>query len=211
MGSAIFWVLLILSLILFIFAAVVFLLKGPPVGCANLSGLWQRPNCVNIMEEKFDSSIPTPTQKIYLGDFTFDPNLQGGPLCFPMFYAFRYVRISDGSFGPLSPWTTEPIYSGAPNFPCVDEKCGSIPTGKQSCKFNRPVIVTVDPLDLSMVDGYVLNLHRQIGHLDITNEGDIVGMLLAPERDQPDANGWTSHWVDVMFNENPQGQTCKGC
>lgn len=210
--SIVFWILLILSIILFIFAFICFMLKGPSNNiCQNMPGLWQKPNCVNVMEKKMDLSIPKPKQKIYIGQFSYDPNLAGGPVCFPMYYAFRYVRISDGSFGPLSDWTTIPVYAGAKTLPCIDTKCSNVPLGKDSCNFNRPVMVTIDPLDLAMVDGYVLNLHRQSGGFDPSDEGEIVGILLAASRDQPNGSGWTSSWVDVIFNTNQRGQICKGC
>jgi hypothetical protein len=209
------WLIIFLVLSLIIFVVVLGLYyflnkKNVDVGCTGMSGEWQRPYCVNIIETELDLSIPKPQQKLYLGDFSYDPNLQGGPICSPMYYAFRYVRESDGKYGPLSNWTTVPVQSGATNLPCVSNSV-TCQTGKATCNNNRPVIVTVESLDYAMSDGYILNLHRQIGTLDTTNEGDIVGMLLAVNKDSPDGNGFTSHWVDVMFNPNSRGQICRGC
>lgn len=206
----VFWSLLVLSLVFFIIAFVIYIWRERvQSGCAGMSGIWQRPYCVNIIETEYDKSIVQPLQPLYLGDFSFDPHLQGGPICYPLYYAFRYVRMSDGKYGPLSNWTTIPVQSGANTLPCVpNSQCQ---TGRTTCNNNRPTIVTIDALDYSMADGYALNLHRQIGSLDPTNEGDIVGMLLAINKDSPDGNGFTSHWVDVLFNQNSQGQICRGC
>lgn len=212
-------VLGVLTILFLILAIFIFMMGKPVIDYCNRAGpTWVRPYCVYIDEKYADNSIPNPQQQLYLGNFTYDPNLPGGPLCDPMYYAFRYVRISDGGYSKLSPWTTTPIYSGAKTLPCYPsgkstDNCAhdNIPTGSSTCKNNRPVIVTVDPLDLAIIDGYVLNLHRQVGTFDPNSEGQMIGFLMAGERNNPDGNGWTSNWVDVLFNPNPNGNRCKGC
>jgi hypothetical protein len=225
MHSVWYVVFTVLTLLFLGIAIGIFILKQPIIdSCQGVSNIWVRPQCVYIQEKYLDTTIPIPKQNLYLGDFTYDPNLPGGPLCEPMYYAFRYVRTSDGGYSPLSPWTTIPIYSGASTFPCYpqgsnptsnppDGWCSldGIETGSQSCQFNRPTIVTVDPLDLAIADGYILNLHRQIGTFDPTSTGELVGNLLAVSRNNPNAQGWTSSWPDVLFNPNSQGTRCRGC
>lgn len=193
--------------------------KSPQNGCDNAPPEWVRPNCVYVQEKYLDDTIPGPKQNLYLGSFTYSQSIQGGPLCDPTYYAFRYVRMSDGGYSKMSPWMTIPVQSGANNLPCyptdplnVDQcKAVGITTGSQSCSFNRPEIVTVDDLDLSMKEGYVLNLHRQIGKLNPDSEGDTVGFLIAPDKKKSKGQLFSSHWPDIIFPTTNNGIYCRGC
>lgn len=179
------------------------LTSTPPNPCGNLPGSWVRPNCWWVNERYADSTIPAPTQQVYLGAFSEDPSLPGGPLCTPMWYAFRYVRISDGGYSSLSPWSGT-IYAGAPTLPCAPS--GSCGQGSNTCTFNRPTLVTIETLPFTVADGYLLNLHRQTGTFDPNSEGQIVGNLILV----PSSLG-TSFWSDVNYNPNLPGVTCPGC
>jgi hypothetical protein len=75
---------------------------------------WQPPQ-----EVKFDPSIATPQQNLYLLQFINNP--MGGPRCCKkMWYAFRYVN-ADGRYGALGSWTTLPVFAGAKVLPCIPE------------------------------------------------------------------------------------------
>lgn len=187
---------------------VMFYKDSNPSTCPT-TGLWVKPLCVFVSENYADSTLPTPTQSIYLQSFTYDPNLSGGAICEPQWYAFRYVRISDGGYSALSNWTTIPVQSGTTNLPCYGscQNIGISPT-TNTCTFNRPTLATVAPLDLSFAQGYVLNLHRQSGTFDPNEDGDLVGFLI--ETNSPNQI-FTSQWTDILFTTNPNGQICQGC
>lgn len=196
--------------------------SAPPGNCVNLPEMWVRPTCAFVKEDHLDTSIVKPSQNIYLGDFVSNPNINaGGGICTPLYYAFRYVRVNDGAYGPLSDWTTIPVQSGSTLLPCYPKdpsetdpskncKADNIQTGKLSCDFNQPTLVTVDPLDYSITEGYILNIHRQEGSLDLTSEGDIVGNLINSGKNTSNAKGWTSFWIEVLFPADPPGAAC-GC
>lgn len=235
------WKYILLGILLLLFIiAIIFIYfytktPNPNNECNNATPQWVRPNCVFIQENYADSTITDPQQQLYLGAFSYDPNLSGGPLCQPMWYSFRYVRLSDGGYSSLSPWTPLPIFSGAAVLPCYpstsyepnnmhtlynkcpDEKLRTVSDycnvdniieGTGSCQFNRPTIVTVDPLDQELITGYVLNLHRQVGTFDPNSEGQIIGFLIPDTNNQ---QGWTSHWVDILYNPNQANSRCQGC
>lgn len=220
------WALLsILSLITLILIALfiwvfVFLKNPPQIPCP--AG-WDK-NCSYILEKYYDESIDvTKPLPLYLGDFEFKVG-EGPPLCKPMWYAFRYVRLNDGGFGSLGPWTDKPVFANAPtngqncNLPCPGQNCpvdqdgNSKYCGPVSCNFNHPVMGTVDDLGYSsQKDGVYANVHRYIGTDDTTpppigEEGEIVGILLPSS-----SYALKSMIVDVLYNPNTQGATCSGC
>ncbi len=214
-------ILSIIALVLIGFGIVVALMKQPSLNnCGRAGPEYIRPQCVSINELYADSTVPTPSQPIYLLKFTYDPSAAslGGPPCNPLWYAYRYVRTSDGGYGPLSSWTTQPIYAGSPNPPCVpvtgqppNNWCSlnGIATGcgsGGSSTFNEPVVGTTGTLELSLADGYVLNLHRQVGTFDPTSEGQLVGQLIAPSRSS--STGPTSFWYDISFSTNSGNTRC---
>lgn len=177
----------------------------------------QDSECVYYLEKYPDSSITTPGQTLYLGAFSYSRGA-GPALCQPMWYAFRYVRQSDGGYGPLSDWTpaSQPIFAGSCNLPCAPKVCGSTlvpPTGNShaSVTYNAPQVVTVSTLDYPLYQGYVANIHRYVG-TDPTipppagTEGTIIGTL---ETVSSSSHGFTSQFIDVLFNPNPGGgSTC---
>lgn len=173
--------------------------------------------CLYYLEKYSDPSITTPDQTLYLGSFSYSQGA-GPALCQPMWYAFRYVRQSDGGYGQLSHWTTLPIFAGSCNLPCAPSStsgsgsCGTAlvppPNNSQaSITYNAPQVVTVSALDYPLYQGYVANVHRYVGTDPNTpppegTVGTIVGTL------QPvsfNSNGFTGQLIDVVFNPNQGG------
>jgi hypothetical protein len=163
--------------------------------------------CHYVQENYADASIATPNTPLYIGDFENNPSDPGPALCEPMWYAIRYVRQSDGGYGPLGAWTTIPVQAGATTLPCPPSGCGTnVAIGPASCNANRAVMGTTSPLQYSIIDGYWANVHRQTGTFDSTSEGDIVGVLIAPFS----SYDLTSAISDVIYN--PYSPTpCAGC
>ena len=170
----------------------------------------QDTNCIYYLEKYADSTITTPLQSLFLGSFSYSRGA-GPALCQPMLYAFRYVRQSDGGYGPLSPWTTLPIFAGSCNLPCAPKVCGTSlvpPAGNSqaSITYNSPQVVTVSNLDYPLYQGYVANIHRYVGTSPPLSgtEGTIIGTL---EPIGSNSNGFTSQFNDVLFNPNQGGGT----
>lgn len=189
-----------LSLLCIAIAAYFYFLKDPRTdpspecayGCdiAKDKAPWQNgEKCQSVKETRPDPSIPKPTQIPYLSDFKFvDSNPAQYPFCNPAWYAFRYVRNSDGAYGPLSGWSgTDPskpgdtpmaIYSCATELPCFPngktDSCSvkGITVGTGSKSFNTPTlalaskITDIDLQKWATPEGYSLNIHRQVGYLD---------------------------------------------
>lgn len=133
------------------------------------------PDCISVEEKVFDASIPAPNQMPYLSDFSYSAGA-GNAFCNPAWYAFRYVRNSDGAYGPLSPWSgTDPtkpkdtplaIYGCASQLPCIPSATtkastqtsptsptyacaqNGIPTGSATSTFNVPTIALIEPLNI---------------------------------------------------------------
>lgn len=61
-------------------------------------------------------------------------------------------------------------------------------------------------------DGVWVNVHRQSGTLDPTQEGDIVGFLLPSAYSHP-GGAWaaTAAMQDVLYSEIQSQGECKGC
>jgi hypothetical protein len=178
--------------------------------CIGNSGpAWVRPTCAFVTESYLDSNIIEPTPQLYLGNFTQSQGTAGGAACLPMWYAFRYVRISDGGYGPLSAWTplNQPIAAGLSNLPYAPQTGGPQPQGSSTCGFNAPEIVTTTTLDLSYLDGYVLNLHRQVGTFTPGSDGQIVGNLINVGKTGTTPY-FTSFCTDVLFPTNTSGTRC---
>jgi hypothetical protein len=214
-------------------------------GCP-LSPSWQQgtPNCLSVKETTFDSSIPTPNQIPYLTEFKFvDGSPPQYPFCNPAWYAFRYVRNKDGAYGPLSGWsgtdssnptaTPMAIYSCATELPCFPDgknsSCSAqgITPGPATTSFNTPVIglgspiTDIDVLKSATIDGYSLNVHRQVGYLDgdgnvkdfdPNSEGDIVGMFY-PYPTKPQQGQYAVPFGDRIFwpEANKTNSTTCGC
>ncbi len=195
------------------------------------------PQCVSVEEKYEDSNIPAPTPQPYLGGFSYSQS-SGPPFCNPVWYAYRYVRNSDGGYGPLSNWTgydpknpnaiPKGISSGATadTLPCLPQGCSEsgVPTGSQTCWFNVPEIVLIDKLNMDIKngtpDGYTLNVHRQEGFIDQNakppvvkgfdpkSEGTVVGSFLAFEKPST-SNKVTAMFYDNIFNpKSTSSNTC---
>jgi hypothetical protein len=213
-------------------------------GIAKDRAPWQNgPDCLSVKETTFDSSIPTPTQIPYLTQFKFvDDSPPQWPFCNPAWYAFRYVRNKDGAYGPLSGWTgtdsSNPtatpmaIYSCATELPCFPngktDSCGKIgiTPGPATTSFNTPVIAlgspitNIDVLKSYSIDGYSLNIHRQVGYLDgdgkvkdfdPKSEGEIVGMFFPLTKSKQGL--YTEEFGDRIFwpKANKTNSTTCGC
>jgi hypothetical protein len=175
----------------------------------------KKPHWTPPPEIVFDPTITTPSQNLYLLQFTFDP--MGGPRCCKkMWYSFRYVN-TDGRYGALGTWTTIPVYAGAKTLPCIPPtppklECGlrcvlpggrtgpCVPTGNDSCNSNRPVVGVVNELDYQVNKGqWYAVIHRQTDQFDPTSEGTPIGFLLGSQDPQ---NGGLYSWPDVVFSDN---------
>ena len=188
---------------------------------------WQRPNCDYVTEDTYDASINTPEAELYLGDFYYSEGSSSGGFCLPTYYAYRYVRVSDGSYGPLSSWSP-PIQSCACELPCYpptpttpdDQRCSvdGIPLGDQldihgneTCAYNTPVMVVMEQIQTPYNDTnlYAINVHRYSGLSppSPTEEGEIVGVLYAfPTSDE---HGWYGKFVDVLYGVSTPGDVCE--
>jgi len=172
-----------------------------PSRCSQMPWPWAQPNCVFLVEDHYDSTIVKPAAALYLGDFQYDSTLSGGAVCRSMWYAYRYVRLSDGAYGPLGEWTQAPIYAGAPYLPYAPSTA-SPTVGQATCNFNRPTIITVGTLEHGASDGYLLNLHRQLDVLDPAASGSVIGNLIT------NSGMGTSSWADIMYNVNTKSNCC---
>lgn len=159
-----------------------------------------------VKETSKDPSIPTPSNQLYLVSFTYN-SADGYPYCKPMWYAIRMVRLSDGKYGDMGPWTSIPVQSGATRQPCLPGGCSEeVLTGPASCNANRPVVGTPDELPRTLKEGYVANVHRQVGTFDQSSEGEIVGMLI------PFVGlGVKYSWTDLLMPTNSSEYTCPSC
>jgi hypothetical protein len=187
--------------------------SGCKFGCAIAPPYMNGPMCLSVLEKYQDSTIPTPTPQPYLSSFVYAPGA-GAAFCLPVWYAFRYVRNSDGGYSAMSPWTNAPIYAGAIGMPWVTPP--STPVGNN---VNQPTIVLTSPLDLptsstsstsssSGPNGYTLNVHRQVGSIGYggtpigfnpTSQGTIVGSFIVPPSPQ------NPIFTDAVFNPNIGG------
>jgi hypothetical protein len=203
-----------------------------PVTDQPLPNGWQRPNCDYVTENYNDTSIASPLSTMYLGDFYFSEGGASGGFCIPTYYAYRYVRISDGGYGPLSAWSA-PIRSGACTLPCYPPPGSTAPqsswcatdgilvgdqtdsNGYSTLSYNTPVMVVMDaiPLPYSNIDSYVLNVHRYVGLIppSSTDEGQIVGVMYPLQADENGAsppNGWQGKFIDAAYSVSTPGIVC---
>lgn len=184
----------------------------PSGGGSNCNTSQWDKNCVYYLEKYADSTITTPAQPLYLGAFGYSQGA-GPALCQPMWYAFRYVRQSDGGYGPLGSWTTQPVFAGSCNLPSAPSvvNTGQVPppgNSQVSVTYNTPKVVTTQPLDYPLYQGYVANIHRYVGQTPPPNGSDtgstIIGSL---EPISVNSYGFTSQFTDVLFNPNQGGGT----
>jgi hypothetical protein len=225
----IFFYIFFISTALFFLAAAVYIYFMPypkicEYGCKTAKKYLNGPDCQSVQEKFKDSTIPRPTPIAYMTNFIYIKGV--APYCAPVWYAFKYVRNSNGGYGPLSKWTGTnpliseedqipmPIYSGAKVFPCPPGGC-KFAVGNGSCSFNQPSLTLFGTPDVDVKfnsdDGYTLNVHRQVGSgfdklgnplgFDPNNEGDIVGsFIVAPSK---------IFFIDALKNPNTTNmQTC---
>nr|QBK86951.1 MAG: membrane protein [Marseillevirus LCMAC103] len=135
-----------------------------------------------VVEEYPDPTLPAPTVKIFLGNFSRSEGLPNpNPWCTPTWYAIRYVRQADGGYSELGPWSELPVQAGAEagDLPCPNGICGF--DTDDTCLYNSPVIGNVDPLafDITAPDPVWANIHRRTTPpADDGFEGTVVGVLL---------------------------------
>jgi hypothetical protein len=191
--------------------------KSCAFGCAAAPSYMNGPDCISVNEVYLDGTIPSPTPIPYLGNFEYSAGA-GSAFCLPVWYAFRYVRNSDGGYSALSPWTGQSsvggsiafplaIYAGATTLPTVPNQ--TIPS---ACNLNQPTIILNQPLDFDVnygaADGYTLNVHRQVGYMsngaaagfNPTSEGTVVGSFVVSPA--------STFFIDAVFNPNSGGGTC---
>jgi hypothetical protein len=225
------WGLISVIVILFIF---LILITGPtiyalyqkfhpkPSGISCPAG-FNPSNCYYATESYLDASMPNPQTapntfnnqgiKIWLGDFQYSEGA-GPAVCQPVYYAIRYVRLSDGGYSQLGEWNG-PIFSGTiagldiNDIPCYPNSANTSDESTycsfdgitNGATFNMPTLVTIDPLQVTFQDGYVVNLHRYIGTsaTDVptsSDEGTIVAYMLPYPT--PTQEGFTSMANDVL-------------
>lgn len=231
MSKIVFYIILFfIGFVSIIAATYLYFMEYPNVckyGCQLAPSYLKGPNCASVIEKFKDNSIPAPSPLIYLSNFSLSRGA-GPPFCAPTWYAFRYVKNSNGAYGPLSKWSGSgtltgdvqiplPIYSGGENLPCPPPGCSQskIPFGKSTCSFNQPEISLAGPLDIDYTYGdpnsYTLNVHRQTGDgfdkngapkgFDMMSEGDIVGsFIVTPKK---------IFFIDVF--SNPHTTTGTSC
>jgi hypothetical protein len=209
-----FYIFLAVIGLLFFAASAFFFFFKVPRECTTLCPEYMNgPGCHSVLEKFSDPSIPTPTPKIYLTNFTKADGV--APFCLPVWYAFRYVKNDNGGYGPLSQWSgykgdgvvPTPIYSGSKTFPCPPGGCVGVKYGQASCDLNQPKLELYGKLDVDIDIGnpqYTLNVHRQVGTgidkdgnptgFDPTSEGDIVGYFILGVNE--------IFFSDIFFNPN---------
>ena len=200
-------------------------------GCASAPSFMNGPQCLSVVEKYSDPSIPTPSQNLqpYLSEFIYAEG-EGAPFCAPVWYAFRYVRNSDGGYSTMGPWSGA-VYSGSENLPWYP---GFSPSGTPAapsgtsfsapsgtCNANQPTVILTSPINspggqFDSLSGYSLNVHRQIGSIDAngnvtgfdpSSEGDVVGVFEV----FPGLNGATATFVDAVFNPSPNSTATRCC
>lgn len=130
--------------------------------------------CLWVKETFYDKNIPAPTPQIYLGGFEYSQG-SGPPFCSPVWYAYRYVKNSDGRYGPLSKWSgynpknpdavPAAIFAGANSnlLPCAPlngaaPSCSTLGIPPNTCGnssspgFNLPTVVLVEPIGGDGID-----------------------------------------------------------
>jgi hypothetical protein len=184
----------------------------------------------NYSDPTIDKPVSELDSSMYLGNFYYSEGGASGGFCQPAFYAYRYVRIADGGYGPLSDWTTQGVQSCACQLPCYPsspsilpgDRCGAdgILLGQQvdssgisTCAYNTPVMVLMDqvPSPYNQINTYALNVHRQIGTVDPSSEGQLVGVFfLTPN---PTTQGWYGAFTDILYSVSQPGTVCQsqGC
>jgi hypothetical protein len=212
--------LLIFILLLFTIAFYWFVIKKdsssePSLTCTNpltndpLPPIFVRPNCYYVQENTYDGTISSPPQPALL-DFSLAQGTPGGALCDPLWYRFRYVRLSDGTYGPFGPWISSYVMSCANVLPYISTAQNPV-TGAATCAFNQPTLTVTSEVPSPYNDPgqWVINVHRttfcptstQLTPPDDSND-QVVGILY------PAGNGGI--FVDVFFPTNPVGAVCSG-
>lgn len=217
------WVWLIilgvLAIIIFLFGMWAYFFSKPTTPpCPDTMLKNDKGDCIGYKELKPDKSIKAPRMAPELAWFTESPGLSNHPWCTPTWYALRYVRASDGAYGPLGPWSPidKPVVAGGKNLPSTN----SFPN---SCSYNSVSIGVNGRLEydgyspgVSDKDRIYANVHQQNGYYDYTakewkgfdpkSEGQIVGVLYP--QNYNDYN-----WATTPLLDNPtrDQSTCRGC
>jgi hypothetical protein len=169
-------------------------------------------------ESYLDPTISAPTQNLFLSNFENNTSLNLLPWCTPSWYGLRYVRKSDGGYGPIT-WMPSQyqVQSGSSSLPCLNtsnnsytNQCSFTQNGKivtinnasSTCNYNVVSIGTPSELTYSIEDGYYANIHRQDGTFSTSSNGKIIGILV------PSDGAFKYYWEDVLYPANVSDYTC---
>lgn len=226
-GKQIFFVSMcvILGLLCLVISYYFFVMKKPNTSLCDTT-VWNS-TCSALQEKYLDGTISKPLLQLSLGDFGSDPSL-GNATCATMWYAARYVRVSDGGYGPLTSWSG-PVFTGSSTTPCVSgqsgcdvnpsqsecapsaaqcAKDGIVFTSQKSLQYNKPTIAvqgTLYPTSTPEAD-YFINIHRYFGSSPPSSgiNGDIVGVVLPSIR-----QGWSGEFEDLTAAASSQNTMTK--
>ncbi len=158
-------------------------------------------------EEKFfDSNIPDAVNELVLIGAGTDETNRTPRWCIPTYYAYRLVNRQTGGYGNLGPWSSYPVVSDisvvSPN-PNITPEIG--------CQMVTPTIGFQDAIDAT--GDTVFNVHRQVGSLDPTAPGSIVGILIPSSTSWSDNGQTIRYYTKFVDGNNPNIETglCSGC
>ena len=122
--------------------------------------------CIYAIENYPDPSISQPNIPLVVKSFSYNPDIPQGPFCDKTWYGYRFVSINDGGYGPIlwSPWHIK------------------------SKSNENQVYLELGPgqPQHSISDGYILNIHRNVGSPNSDTQGVIIASLLGAGVSFPD-------------------------
>lgn len=185
-------ILVCLAVGFLVLGILIFRMKTPFNPCYNqVTGQpyppsWARPLCSYVTESYSDPSILTPMEPLSLMSFETVPGSGSGAFCKPVRYAYRYVRIADGGYGGMSPWSEKVI---------SNKKLDTRNTPTLGVMFQPPIAYSNS--------GWILNIHRKV-------EGqpeEIVGSTVILS--SPSQGAWASFTdLGAVSPVSPPGTVC---
>ena len=135
-------------------------------------------------ESYADNTISKPKTPLNLLGYA--SALESQPWCVPTWYAYRFVRLSDGGYGPLSVWSG-PFASCSPTDNMIN-------------------VGILTSMEYDITSDYRPVVHRQTGSIDITNQGTPVFELIGSNSGHGD---YGATWIGID-TQNP-AQECPSC